>query len=93
MNAFEQKDMINYADSHEDIIKNQRSLNKNDRTFETIVDKKVRGALDTKVEGMMSGKKRSGRSQKKRAEPEYQMIEGIVALYKINNIGGMQRHS
>lgn len=93
MNAFDKKDMINYADSHEDIVKNQRSLPRHERTFEYIVDGKARinKALGDKISSMMSGKKRG--SKKKRPEPEYQMIEGIVALYKINNVGGMQRYS
>ena len=93
LNAFDKKDIINYADSHEDIVKNQRSLPRPERTFEYIVDgkAKINQAIGDKISSMMSGKKRG--SKKKRSEPEYQMIEGIVALYKINNVGGMQRYS
>lgn len=97
MSAFERDDIKNYIDSAENILENQRSSKtptfmRVDPEDDVSPNQKVK--IMEKVNTSPAPKRLDqGDQMRINALNEGYMVEGILALYKINAMGGMQKHS
>ena len=90
MSAFDRTGIINYEDEGKDIVKYQR-YNPRSNFFRVDIEQaKIMQMVKEKIAMMMASylKKKNRASNKK---DDAQMIEGIIALYKVSSKGTLQR--
>ena len=90
MSAFDRTGIINYVDEGKDIVKEQRS-SPNAKFFRVDLEQaKIMTMVKEKIAMMMASYTKKKKRNPNRKD-DAQMIEGIIALYKVSSKGTLQR--
>ena len=91
MSAFDRQEVINYSDDQVSIVQEQRELGAEADFFRVdSTQEKLKAMTEEQILKMMAGNKKKKRRSSKKSND--QMIEGIIALYKVTSGGGLQRN-
>lgn len=90
MSSFDRQDVINYGDDQVNVVEEQRELGADADFFRVdSAQERLKAMTDGQILKLMAGNKKKKRRSSKKVND--QMIEGIVALYKVTSSGGLQR--